>query len=306
MKIGVTYLTTILQYGYPPDPAGDFASLETLSREGFHYLEMEGLGPEHTAQVMEHIADYQNALTEYDVHVHNFCIVDPELVSLNHTVQDEAFQRFQRTVEVGLLLGAETFHLASYAPPVCYRGRKPYALDGGAYEFGSHAQVSIPDGFSWQRVWDSLVHSCQRCADYLASYGKIVLMEPRIGETVCSVDSMLRLLEHVGRPNLKANFDVGHFAAQREDPVLALKKLEGQFANIHVADNDPRDVRHLPLGDGTVNWTEFFRVLGAMGYDGYLGLDFGASSSAELMDGLRRSRDFIYRQCQALGIPVES
>ena len=35
MKLSVTYLVTILKYGYPPKPADDIRSLEYLNRLGF-------------------------------------------------------------------------------------------------------------------------------------------------------------------------------------------------------------------------------------------------------------------------------
>src|SRR5438552_934579 len=97
-----------------------------------------------------------------------------------------------------------------------------------------------------------------------AHYRKTVIMEPRIGEVICSVDSLLRLIEHVTRPNFQANFDTGHFSAQRENVVLALAKLAGKFANVHVSDNDPVDTNHLPIGNGSIDWLEFFRTLKAM------------------------------------------
>ena len=129
------------------------------------------------------------------------------------------------------------------------------------------------------------------------------MMEPRIGETICSVDSLLRLIEHVGRDNFKANFDTGHFCAQRENVVLALAKLQGHFANIHVSDNDPRNTNHLPIGKGVIDWPEFFRVLKLANYEGYLGLDLGMSKS--LLRDYRRSVEYVRAVGSKLNIPIE-
>src|SRR4029078_3896752 len=129
------------------------------------------------------------------------------------------------------------------------------------YQFANQTRLRIPNRFDWNAVWAALVAGCQSCADIAAEYGKIVLMEPRVGEVICSVDSQLRLIEHVGRPNFKANFDTGHFSAQRENVPLALMKLRGNFANIHISDNNPRDTEHLPVGEGLIDWKEFFRIL---------------------------------------------
>ena len=51
MKIGITYLYTIFKYGYPPSIDGDFAALADIEEMGFHFLEMESLGPSHGEQV---------------------------------------------------------------------------------------------------------------------------------------------------------------------------------------------------------------------------------------------------------------
>jgi sugar phosphate isomerase/epimerase len=118
------------------------------------------------------------------------------------------------------------------------------------------------------------------------------------------VDSLLRLIHDVGAPNFKANFDTGHFSAQRESVPLALAKLEGRFANVHLSDNDPATPDHLPIGEGTIDWREFFRVLKLQGYGRYLGLDLGGSPT--LVDDLRRSLDAVRELAAIEGIAVES
>lgn len=302
MKIGITYLYTICRFGYPPSFEGDLEALKLIHDMGFHYLEMEGLGTEHAQRVWDHRKEFKENLDRYNIHVHNFCVVDPELTSLDDKCRHAAYDRFKRTMQIGVELGAETIHLASYAPPVQYVGKRPYQLDG-EYELKDTFSLRVPDGFKWQKVWDTVVESSRFAAEEAAKYGKIVLMEPRTGEVICSVDSMIRLIQDVAMPNFKANFDVGHFAAQRENAVLALYKLEDMFANIHIADNDPKSADHILLGQGTVDWEEFFLTLKKMNYQGYLGLDLSASDT--LAEDLIRSAKFIQDICGKLQIPVE-
>jgi sugar phosphate isomerase/epimerase len=184
--------------------------------------------------------------------------------------------------ELAAFFGSETLHLASYAPPVRYISARPYQLGRkSGYKFTNQTRVRIPAGFEWPRVWQALVSSCRECAAVAAGYRKTVIMEPRVGEVICSVDSLLRLIEHVAHPNFQANFDTGHFSAQRENVALALTKLAGKFANIHISDNNPVNTNHLPIGDGAIDWLEFFRVLKMQNYAGYLGLDLGMSKTIE-------------------------
>jgi sugar phosphate isomerase/epimerase len=304
MRIGITYLYVIFRYGYPHSVNDVLKALPAIRKLGFHFLEMEGLGSSHLAALDKSRKTVLAALADNELTVHNFCVVDPDLVTLHDAKRWKALDRFKLGAELGVFLGSETLHLASYAPPVRYLGSRPYQLGAeDGYHFANHTRVVIPRGFDWDKVWSTLVESCRQCADVAAGFGRTVLMEPRVGEVVCSVDSMLRLIEHVDRPNFKANFDTGHFSAQRENVPLALEKLRGKFANIHIADNDPINSEHLPVGDGIIDWNEFFRVLKTMKYDGYLGLDLGATRS--LVAGYRRSIERIRSIAGKLNLKVE-
>ena len=303
MKVSITYLFTIFKYGYPPKLGDDFKALADIERMGFHYLEMEGLGPQHTKCVWENRHEFKRALGDHGIHVHNFCAVDPDLVILDAAQRNAAYDRFQRTAELGAFFGAETLHLASYAPPIDYLGPAPYQL-GQQYSFANTFRVRIPDGFNWQGVWDVLVESCRFAAEIASRYGRTVIMEPRVGEVIASADSLIRLVEHVDMDNFKANFDTAHFSAQRENVPLALLKLTGKYANVHLSDNDPRNTDHLPIGEGTIDWNEFFRILKLQKYDGYLGLDLGGRETIER--DLRQSLEMVRNIGAANGLLIES
>lgn len=304
MRISLTYLYTILRYGYPHSVEDALRSLPEIQRLGFRYLELEGLGRNHMKAVYRSRKQLASELADCGLHVHNFCMVDPALVSLNQQKARRALDGFKMAAEVADMLGTETLHLASYAPPVKYVGSRPYELGTGeGYAFANKTEVRIPKGFDWSAVWEALVSCCQSCSDIAAAHDKIVLMEPRVGEVICSVDSLLRLIEHVKRPNFKANFDTAHFSAQRENVPLALMKLRGNFANIHIADNRPVNTDHLPVGEGSIEWEEFFRVLKLIGYDGYLGLDLGMSP--RLAAGYKKSVERIQSIASALRLPIE-
>jgi len=304
MKLSITYLYTIFRYGYPHSVEDAFRSLPEVRKLGFRFLELEGLGAKHLRDLYAKRQRLVEIVDSTGLHVHNFCVVDPDLVSPDAARRAKALDGFKMGAEIAALLGSETLHLASYAPPVRYLSDKPYQLAAkGGYRFAGQTRVRLPRGFDWNEVWRALVESCRACADIAAESGRTVIMEPRVGETVCSVDSLLRLIEHVGRPNFKANFDTGHFSAQRENVVLALAKLRCRFANIHIADNDPANTGHVPIGEGTIDWEEFFRTLKQMDYDGYLGLDLGMRRS--LVAGYRRSVERIQEICGKLRIPIE-
>jgi sugar phosphate isomerase/epimerase len=304
MRVSISYLYVIYRYGYPHKFKDVLKALPEIQKLGFRFLEMEGLGAQLLMSLYKNRDTLVKTLNDSGLHVHNFCVVNPDLVSLDPVKRDRAIDLFKVGAEIGALLAAETLHLASYAPPVQYLEAKPYQLgEKSGYKFADHTRLRIPKGFDWDKVWGALVASCQACADVAAQHGKTVLMEPRIGEVICSVDSLLRLIEHVQHDNFKANFDTGHFCAQRENVVLALAKLQGRFANIHISDNDPRNTNHLPIGKGIIDWPEFFRVLKSMNYQGYLGLDLGMSKT--LPQDYRRSIEYVQAIASQVDIPIE-
>lgn len=301
MKVSITYLYTIFKYGYPPDIKDEFIALKEISRMGFHYLEMEALGPDHVRQLQIHKSDLKKCLDDHDIHVHNFCGVDPNLVNSYDSLRRRSYENFKNVAELAAFLDSETLHLASYSPPVIYPEGSPYALNSD-YKFEDVIKVKIPEDFSWQRVWDVLVESCRVTSEIAGQYKKIIIMEPRIGEIICSPDSLIRLIQDVGNENFKANFDTGHFSAQRENIPLALMKLEGKYANIHIADNDPETTNHLPIGQGIIDWQEFFHVLKMQNYNGYLGLDLGRSET--ITEDLKSSLAYIQSIAQEQDIII--
>ncbi|HEU0141729.1 MAG TPA: sugar phosphate isomerase/epimerase family protein [Bryobacteraceae bacterium] len=304
MRIGITYLYAIFRYGYPHSVADALRSIPDIRKLGFRFLEMEGLGRPFLRALYKDRNTLRQVVEDNGVHVHNFCVVDPDMVSLHPGKQKAALDGFKKGAEIAAMLGTETLHLASYAPPVRYLDQKPYDLGAEeGYSFAGGSRIRIPKDFDWNSVWIALVDSCRQCADIAANYGKTVIMEPRVGEVICSVDSQLRLIEDVARPNFKANFDTAHFSAQRENVVLALEKLRNRFANIHIADNNPKDTGHLAIGDGVIDWEEFFVVLKRMNYTGYLGLDLG--TSRHLAADYRKSLDRIQSIASKLKIKIE-
>lgn len=271
MKISASYAYTIGCFGYPTTHEKVVLAMRELSALGYQALELEGLGIEHMREVHRTRKELKSVCDDLGVRIHNFCAVDPGLVSTDRACRKKVMEVAKVGAEVAAFFGSDTLHLASYAPPLHFQ-KIPYEL-GKKYTFDLNYHVTIPPGFDYQRVWSALVDSSQQIADIARPYKLGVIMEPRVGEVICNSDSMLRLLNDVNRPNFHANFDVAHFQAQKEYVALALEKLKGRYANIHVADNDARTIEHLPLGEGIVDWQEFFRVLETHNYQGYLGVD---------------------------------
>jgi sugar phosphate isomerase/epimerase len=295
IKLSVSYLSTIVKYGYPPSLKSTEQGFMEIADWGFHNIELEGLGPAHSELMCRRAPEIKKMLDDLGLHCHNFCAVDANLTHPNPRLRRRAMRTVENVCEAADTVGAETLHLASYPPHVNYPNGLPYKV-GRAYRFDDCIIARIPRGYSFARDWGVLVRSCRAIADLSARHDRTVIMEPRVGEMICSSDSMLRLLEDVGRANFKANFDTAHFAKQREVIPITLEKLRGHYANIHVADYNGRALDHLPCGRGIVDWNGFVEGLKRHGYSGYLGIDTSraktmhadVSASAEFLMDLGR------------------
>jgi len=275
MKLSITYLYTIYTYGYPPSLEGDLKALDEIRDMGFHYLEMEALGPEHTQMLWDNREAIKARLDGNGIHIHNFVGMDYDLVSLDDSKRRQAYENFKRTAELGAYFDTDLLHVASYSAPVEYPEGAIYQM-GEDYEFPSLPKVRVPADYDWRKVWDVLIESSRAVAGIAAGHGKTIIMEPRVGEMISNADSLRRLVDDVAMDNFKANFDTAHLCAHRENIPLALTKLKDCFVNIHIADNDIVSPDHLPIGKGVIDWDEFFRILKSWGYTGHLGLDIAA------------------------------
>ena len=271
IRISCAYAFPICKYGYPPS----FTNLEKALREiagmGYQHCELEGLGAAHNRHFTTRRKHYLQLAADLGLHFHNYCIVDPALVSPNKRIRQQAYGLYDRGCENAAAFGAETVHIATYTPPLRFR-KIPYQLKE-KYSFNLDYRASVPRGFDWKSSWSVLVESCRRAAEAADRHGLDVLVEPRVGEMVAGTDAMLLLLRDVAHPRLKANFDFAHLMAQKEILALSWKKLEPHIGGIHVADNDTASVEHLPIGKGKVDWRTMLELIASSRYDRYLGVD---------------------------------
>jgi len=102
MRISITYLYVIFEYGYPHSMRDVLAALPKIRKLGFRFLEMEGLGAAHMRAMYAHRQSVAAALADNGLHVHNFCVVDPEIRSVDRLTRRTALNLFRRLRKISI------------------------------------------------------------------------------------------------------------------------------------------------------------------------------------------------------------
>ena len=297
MKIACCWMYAIAIYGFPPPLSVMPQAIEQMARLGFEYIELEGVGDENLGAVIAARADLKRACLDAGVKVSDFAIVLPDIISLDPSRQEKAFDLFARGLETAAYVDAAYVWIDSYTPPIEIVAGKALTDD---LRYGEQLRVRIPPGFRWESFWAHFVTAIHRSARLAAEHGLRLLVEPRVGEVTPNSDALLRMLEDVGADNLGVILDTAHQHAQKELLPLSVAKLAPYIRYVHVADNDGRDNRHLELGAGTIDWEGLFLSLKMHGFNGYYAIDL--EKLPDLEEKFVGSKRFLEGWAQQLGL----
>ncbi len=95
------------------------------------------------------------------------------------------------------------------------------------------------------------------------------------------------LARAAGHPNLGVHYDTHHMHIEEHDVSAAIELVADEIRHVHVSEND----RGVP-GAGQVNWTDTFRTLRRVGYDGWLTIEAFSRLDPEFAGMIHIWRDF--------------
>lgn len=130
-------------------------------------------------------------------------------------------------------------------------------------------------GRSDEEHWHTLVENARFAGAALARHGLELLIEPINhfdipGFFLNRTDQAVKLLDEIGRPNVRIQYDLYHAQREEGEITTTLRRQLARIGHIQIADNPGR---HQP-GTGEVNFPFVFRQLDEMGYQGYVGLEY--------------------------------
>lgn len=158
-----------------------------------------------------------------------------------------------------------------------------------AYEYEAKNLLLVLGEYIWERQvippaeqWQTGVRNVRELGKIAGDLGlEIALeLEPFKLSLVNNVDSMVRFLDDVGHPAVKANIDVSHLQLSGTKPE-ELRRLKGKATHVHISDCDGMVHGDLPPGRGVVTFGPYLREIKALGIEGAVSIELEYSPEPE-------------------------
>jgi sugar phosphate isomerase/epimerase len=149
------------------------------------------------------------------------------------------------------------------------------------YELEAKNYLIVIGEYIWQQEvipprdqWNWAVEGMREVGEYAGKLGLEIAieLEPFHLSIVNDVSSMVRFLNDVGHPAVKANLDVSHLALVHAGAGEILE-LEGRIAHAHFSDCDGKKHGDLPPGRGVVDFPPYLAHMKAAGFDGTVSIE---------------------------------
>jgi D-psicose/D-tagatose/L-ribulose 3-epimerase len=180
-----------------------------------------------------------------------------------------------------------------------------------AYELEGRNLLLVLGEYIWQQEvitprdqWNWAVEHVQELGKHAASLGlEIALeLEPFPLSLINDLPKMIRFLDAVAHPAVKANIDVSHLALAKTVPADVVK-LAGRIAHAHFSDCDGVKHGDLPPGRGVVDFPPYLRGLKDAGFEGTVSIELEYSPEPEkIVEWVREAYTATDRLMQAAGI----
>ena len=146
-----------------------------------------------------------------------------------------------------------------------------------------HAMFGLADPDLEPRAQiDCAVENLHWAAPLAAEAGVTLLLEPLNqldvpGYFLSTIPAARELLQIVGRPNVRLQFDVYHTQMTQGNILATLEDAFDEIGHIQISDVPGR---HEP-GTGEINYPHVFRALERLEYGGYVGLEYAPSADTD-------------------------
>jgi D-psicose/D-tagatose/L-ribulose 3-epimerase len=179
------------------------------------------------------------------------------------------------------------------------------------YEYEAKNLLLVLGEYIWERQvippaeqWQTAVRNVRELGKYAADLGvQIALeLEPFKLSLLDNVASMVRFIDEVDHPAVRANIDVSHLQLAGT-AAEELRRLKGKAIHVHLSDCDGKVHGDLPPGRGVVDFAPYLREIKALNIDGALSIELEYSPEPDkIVDWVREAYRETDRLMQVAGL----
>jgi sugar phosphate isomerase/epimerase len=166
------------------------------------------------------------------------------------------------------------------------------------YEYEAKNLLLVLGEYIWEQQvipsadqWKTAVTNLRRLGDHADRlHIQIALeLEPFKLSLLNDVDNMVRFIDEVNHPAVRANIDVSHLQLASVKPE-ELRRLKGKAIHVHISDCDGKVHGDLPPGRGVVNFPPYLNEIKALGMDGAMSIELEYSPQPDrIVDWVREA-----------------
>ncbi len=160
------------------------------------------------------------------------------------------------------------------------------------YELEAKNLLLVLGEYIWERQvippaeqWATAVRNTRMLGNTAADLGlEIALeLEPFKLSLLNDVTSMVKFIDEVNHPAVRANIDISHLQLAGVKPE-ELRKLRGKAVHVHISDCDGNVHGDLPPGRGVVNFGPYLDEIRELGIDGAVSIELEYSPEPAKID----------------------
>jgi sugar phosphate isomerase/epimerase len=180
-----------------------------------------------------------------------------------------------------------------------------------AYEYEAKNLLLVLGEYIWERQvippaeqWQTGVRNVRELGKYAADLGLLIALElePFKLSLVHNVETMLRFLQEVDHPSVRANIDVSHLQLSGT-AAEELRRLKGLATHVHLSDCDGKVHGDLPPGHGVVNFIPYLREIKDLAIDGAVSIELEYSPQPErIVEWVREAYEATDRLMRQVGL----
>jgi D-psicose/D-tagatose/L-ribulose 3-epimerase len=180
------------------------------------------------------------------------------------------------------------------------------------YELEAKNLLLVLGEYIWDRQvippaeqWMTGVNHLKSLGDYASNLGLAIALElePFKLSLLNNVPNMVRFIDDVNHPAVRANIDVSHLQLAGTKPE-ELRALKGKAIHVHISDCDGKVHGDLPPGRGVVNFGPYLKEIAALGIDGAISIELEYSPEpAKIVEWVTEAYRETDKLMRGAGIP---